>query len=383
MLRTDELDFELPPNRVAMKPAEPRESAKLMVVWRDDPERIEHCTVADLPRFVEAGDVFVLNRTRVLAARFVGRRADTGGRVEGLYLRADAAAATGERRWVVLLKGKSVREGIRIDLDDEKAAATGVRLETVERHAAELGAWSVRVWGPRQGESDQAVLQRCGRTPLPPYILKARKDAAAEEPDAADRAWYSTSFDSGEATSVAAPTAGFHLTGPIRELMAERGARFEQVELAVGVGTFRPVETEFLEQHVMHREWCSMSAAVRGILERCKAEGDRVICVGTTAARTVESFAGDGTGVDGMWTQLLITPGYRWRLSDGLLTNFHLPRSTLLAMVASLFEGGLPRAKALYTEAIAHGYRFFSYGDAMLILPGRPPTVQGSSGVCR
>ncbi len=369
MLRTDDLDFDLPADRIATRPAWPRESARLLVTWRDDPSRIEHAAIADLPKFAKPGDLFILNRTRVLAARLVGTRAGTGGHVEGLYLHTHPCPPP-ERMWAVLLKGKSVRAGIRISLQADSGADAHVTLEPVEKLADEPGAWLARVHGPPASEADAAILDRCGRTPLPPYILKARKAVNDRTPDATDRAWYATSFDTGSATSVAAPTAGFHLTESVRGQLAEAGATFADIELAVGVGTFRPVETEFVEDHPMHREWCSMPPATRSRIAAAKERSGRVICVGTTAARSVESLA--STTDESAWTRLLITPGYRWRVTDGLLTNFHLPRSTLLAMVAALFEGGIPVVKHLYAAAIAHDYRFFSYGDAMLILPGRP-----------
>jgi len=349
----------------------PRESARLMVTWREDPGRVEHVTIGDLPRFARTGDVFVLNQTRVLAARLVGRRRGTGGRVEGLYLRAEEAKS-GPRRWVALLKGKSVQAGIRIDLEDDTGGMCGVSLEPLAKVDDEPGAWVVAVEGAGVGAEmgDAEILDRAGLTPLPPYILKARKVAADVVPDAADREWYSTSFDRGSPTSVAAPTAGFHLTEAVREGLARAGAGFEHVELAVGIGTFRPIESEFVEGHAMHREWCTMTAGTKGKLVAARQHGGRVLCVGTTAARTVESCA--DLAEESVWTRLLITPGYSWKIADGLLTNFHLPRSTLLAMVASLFKGGVPVVKALYAQAIARGYRFFSYGDAMLILPGKP-----------
>jgi S-adenosylmethionine:tRNA ribosyltransferase-isomerase len=191
-----------------------------------------------------------------------------------------------------------------------------------------------------------------------------------EVPDAIDRERYQTVY-AHERGSVAAPTAGLHLTPRVLTELDAMGIERAAVVLHVGVGTFKPVETEFVEEHPIHSEWCSMSPGTKHAIRAAKRDGRRVICVGTTAARTVESFAAlDGAGDDApstLDTRLLITPGYRWLWTDGLLTNFHLPRSTLLAMCGAMLDGGVERLKGLYAEALGSGYRFFSYGDAMLI----------------
>lgn len=378
-MRTDELDFELPRELIATAPVEPRDASRLLVVSRSDPSRLEHRAFTDLPGLLGAGDTLVFNRSRVIPARFEGVNLGTGGRVGGLYLRDDAAGSDGRARWAVLLKAKRSRAGGRIGLVDEAGGQTGLVLELVERCEAEgPGAWVVAVEGVTGGAS--AALDRAGRTPLPPYILSARRERGEDRPDAWDRDHYQTVFagDAGEAGSVAAPTAGLHFTPRVLDALEDRGVARREVVLHVGAGTFRPVETDRLEDHPMHAERCWLGSA-SDLLPRRAGDG-RVIAVGSTSVRTLESAgamlgdparAGDARG----WfeTDILIAPGYRWRAVDGMVTNFHLPRSTLIAMVAAALEApgvdGVARVKAVYAAAVREGYRFFSYGDAMLILP--------------
>lgn len=435
-LRLSDLDYELPEHVIATAPAEPRDAAKLMVLWRSEPGRIEHATVRDLPRFLRAGDLLVVNQTRVLRARLLGTRVDTGGKVQGLYL-GNAQTHEGmtahrleslshqephrleslchqdpgiPRRWVVMLQGKSMRPGIVVRMVGADGTAADLRL--LERDANEHAAWVVEVVsgdareanGP---EGDAAVLERVGWTPLPPYILKARTQRGEAGDEGYDRARYQTVFAQGPASmpagapapkreepgqgpgdvgSVAAPTAGLHLTDRVLADLDRAGVARTAVTLHVGSGTFKPVEAPTLAEHRMHTEWCSLDEPARRAIAAARSAGGRVICVGTTSARTVESFAmaaergggggGDGAAYGWLATDILIEPGYRWRWTDGLLTNFHLPRTTLLAMVASVLgredEDGassVARLKAAYAEALSRGYRFFSYGDALLILP--------------
>lgn len=367
MLRVTDLDFDLPEGRIATTAAEPRDSARMMVVAREGgPPAHRH--VRDLPEYLRAGDLLVLNTTRVLPARLVGRRADTGAKAEGLFLR-DIPGRTGA--WVAMIRTRRLREGARIDLfdRDDRPTPIGLRLET--RVADEPGAWVVAVEGA-EGMETGRVLERVGRTPLPPYILAARRHAGLRVTDEADRARYQTVYAGSQAGSVAAPTAGMHLTEGLLGSLRTAGVATAEVVLHVGPGTFKPVEAEHVEEHPMHGEWCRMPEATRRAILDCRARGGRVVCVGTTACRAVESFARREQGVTTdawMETRLLVTPGYRWGWTDGLLTNFHLPRSTLMALVAALLEGGVDRLKGLYAEAVAREYRFFSYGDAMLILP--------------
>lgn len=374
MLRTDDLEFDLPGDLIATTPAEPRDAARLLVVSRSDPSLLLHRTARDLPEFLRAGDLMVVNNSRVIPARFEGRRAETGGRVPGLYL-GPAPAAGPERRWLVYLKGGHLRPSVRVSLGDN------VELELLERSTDEPGAWVVSVHAPSTLESDQAILARVGRTPLPPYILAARKAQGVAIEDAFDRARYQTTYaledptSGGGPGSVAAPTAGLHFTPGLLAALASKGVERAEVTLHVGSGTFKPIETELVDQHPIHAEHCSMPPATRSAIERARARGGRVFAVGTTAARTIETYAGlhaaGGPLPESLDTSIFILPGYQWRWVDGIFTNFHLPRSTLLAMIASLFDatGGLDRLRDIYRVAIGERYRFFSYGDAMLILP--------------
>lgn len=372
MLRTADLDYELPEAAIAVRAAEPRDSARLLVISRSDPSRIEHRTVRDLPDLLHPADVLVFNTTRVLRARLLGRRADTGGRVEGLYLEDGAGPPPGALRWRVLLRGRRMKPGVIIELDRADGTASGVSLRLLEAGPDEPGSWEAEVHGfVDSGAPSAAVLEAIGATPLPPYILKARRHQGLEIADRQDRARYQTVFAAGQTDavgpggSVAAPTAGLHFTAELLARLRERGVTRADVELHVGTGTFRPVETEFVEQHPMHREWCAMDEGTIAAVEAA----ERVIAVGTTSARTLESFAASDRAARAIETRLLITPGYEWRWVDGLLTNFHLPRSTLLAMVAALLPEGVPRLLDLYRLALREGYRFYSYGDAMLVLP--------------
>jgi len=385
VLRTDELDFELPRGLIATRPAEPRDASRLLVVSRSDPDRLEHRVFSELPGLLDAGDTLVFNRSRVIPARFEGVNETTGGAVTGLYLRdADRTPGDDRPRWVALIKAKRARAGGRIGLVDAAGGASGVTLELLEQcDSYGPGAWVVAVVGARADESAPAVLDRAGRTPLPPYILSARKERGDEPGDAWDRAHYQTVFAGGsdEAGSVAAPTAGLHFTDRVFAGLDGRGIDRKEVVLHVGAGTFRPVETDDLADHPMHREWCHLGSAGRLVGgDRPDQKAGRVIAVGSTSVRTLESAAAlmedrayADRARDWFETKILIAPGYRWRAVDGMVTNFHLPRSTLLAMVAAALEApgvdGVERVKAVYAEAIREGYRFFSYGDAMLVLP--------------
>ncbi len=417
MLRTADLDYHLPPDRIAVRPAHPRDSARLLVLSRTDPDRLEHLTVRDLPRLLHPGDLLVLNRSRVLPARFTGLREDTGGRVDGLYLYDGPTPGT----WVCLLRARRFRVGARVRVEqmakgpkgqrakeEEQGgkSESGIVLVLLERAPEPTGAWVVRVEqmakapkGRRAKEDDAGegglsapeILERIGVAPLPPYILAARRAAGLATDAPEDREWYQTVYAEGQqmaegpkgqrakdephaAGSVAAPTAGLHFTEGLLREVEERGVRVAGVTLHVGAGTFRAVETEFVEQHPMHAEWCSMTPETIALVERTRREGGRVIAVGTTAGRTLETYAAEvertGSVPPAVETRLLITPGCPWRWVDGMMTNFHLPRSTLMAMVAArLGENGVEKLKRAYVQAINSGYRFYSYGDAMIVLP--------------
>ncbi|MFI4870635.1 MAG: tRNA preQ1(34) S-adenosylmethionine ribosyltransferase-isomerase QueA [Phycisphaerales bacterium JB061] len=352
-MRTDELDFELPEELIARSPADPRDSARLMVVSRSDDSVLHHAHVRDLPKFLSPGDAMVFNTTRVIPARFAGVNLDTGGKVTGLYIEQGESA----NEWRVLLKMRRHRPGVRVRLGDE---ADGVVLELIERDSDD-GVWRVRVIEAAGG------LESVGLVPLPPYILAARRHAGEAEDRAEDVQRYQTVY-ADEPGSVAAPTAGLHFTDELLARLKADGVERLDVTLHVGRGTFQPVEADELEDHPMHSERCRMDEATYQRLAEVRSSGGRVIPVGSTSCRTIESFAALGGGGE-MDTDILISPGYQWRLTDGLMTNFHLPRSTLIAMVAALFPGGADRVREIYAEAISQRYRFFSYGDAMLILP--------------
>jgi S-adenosylmethionine:tRNA ribosyltransferase-isomerase len=367
MLPTSALDYDLPERLIATRPASPREDARLMVLQRSDPARVEHCRIADLPGIVPAGTTAVFNRTRVLPARFLGINLDTGGRVEGLWLEDGPGDGL---VWHAMVRARRHRPGRRMELVDAAGNRSGVVLTLIER-VSEDGVWSLSVEDP-QARVTPGLLDAVGLTPLPPYIRGARKKAGVSVSDAEDRRDYQTVFaaeaDEPGHWSVAAPTAGLHFTPEILEQLDARGIERAEVMLDVGPGTFKPIETDTIEAHQMHSEWCSLGDAA-SVLD---AAGS-VMAVGSTSARTLESFAlarAAGRGVEGwMSTDLMISPGYQWQRVDAMVTNFHLPRSTLLLMVGAFLPGGIEQLLELYAKAVAREYRFYSYGDAMLILP--------------
>ncbi|MCI0629686.1 MAG: tRNA preQ1(34) S-adenosylmethionine ribosyltransferase-isomerase QueA [Phycisphaerales bacterium] len=374
-LRTDDLDYELPEHLIATEPAQPRDAARLMVIRRSS-AAIEHRHVRDLPEYLRQGDALVFNNTAVAAARLVGRRAGTGGRVEGLFLREEGGGADGIGWRVMLKAGGRLRLGDRIELPDARGRPTAISMELTQVH--EAGEWSVTLRGI---DSTQRALEMIGRTPLPPYILKARGQREAD--DRLDRAWYQTVYaDLSHQQSVAAPTAGLHFTPDLLAKLDAAGVRRISLRLDVGAGTFKPITAARVDEHRMHAERFEVrEGAVRDLREALAAHdragatltGPRIIAVGSTALRTLETIAqtlpkpAEIYGRMSGMTDLLIAPPYEFKVADGLLTNFHLPRTTLLALVAAMI--GLGRLKDVYGMAIERGYRFYSYGDAMLILP--------------
>ncbi len=363
-LRVDELDYALPAELIATRPAEPRDSARLLVMRRSD-NAIEHRHVRDLPEYLCTNDLLIFNRTAVMPARLVGRRADTGGRVEGLFLKQ-----VEQDHWLVMLRSNGrLRPGHQVQLVNTDGEPQERPLELVEKRPE---GWLVKV---DQSQSGSAMLDRAGWTPLPPYILRARGEEKFR--DAQDRQWYQTTFaDSRECRSVAAPTAGLHFTPQLLSAIDAKGVRQADVVLDIGLGTFKPITAETLDEHPMHVERFMVEPSVVEVIQRSRdsATGQgRVMAIGTTVVRTLESLPAplpDHTSLTDTIigeTDLLIAPPYHFQLVDGLLTNFHLPRSTLIALVAAMV--GLDRIKAVYREAIAKRYRFYSYGDAMLILP--------------
>jgi S-adenosylmethionine:tRNA ribosyltransferase-isomerase len=341
--RTSDYDFELPERLIAQTPAERRDASRLMVVDRAA-GTVAHRTFAELAELIPAGDALVLNTTRVFRARLLGAR-DSGAPAEVLLLRA----AGGDGVWEAMVSpGGKLKPGRRVtvapDLAVEILAVTERRTRLVRLHA----------------DGDPMVLvERHGHVPLPPYIH--RPDAAAD----AER--YQTVY-AREPGSVAAPTAGLHFTPALLAALESRGVRRVDVTLHVGAGTFKPVEVEDPAAHVMHEEWYDVPPASADALAGVRAAGGRVWAVGTTSARTLESAAdAEGRVRAGSGdTALFIRPGYQFRAVDRLVTNFHLPRSTLLMLVAAL--AGHELTMRAYAEAVRAGYRFYSYGDAMVIL---------------
>ena len=368
VLPTDALDFELPESSIATRPASPRDHARLMVLSRSAPDRLEHRRFHELDTLLDPGDLLVRNAARVLPARFEGTRVGTGGRVSGLFL-AERIPGT----WHVMLKSNGrLREDDRIELP---AGAEAVRLRLVER--AEEG-WIVRTTDEADapvGDPAPVTLERCGATPLPPYILAARRTRDEDVTDAIDADWYQTVYARDDAArSVAAPTAGLHFTDGLLARLASRGVRAADVILDVGAGTFKPIQAETVEAHDIHSESFHVPQAT---LDALRGASRRVL-VGTTTVRTLESLpAALPDEPVSTSTNLLIAPGHQFRWTDALITNFHLPRSSLLALVAAFLEpgatssgpAGLDRLLSAYRCAIDEGYRFYSYGDAMLILP--------------
>ena len=344
-----EFDFHLPDDLIAQHPVEPREHSRLMVINRTT-GRIEHHRFSELPALLNSQDILARNNSRVIPARLLGHRELTGGKWEGLFLREVDDGA-----WEVLASTRG-----RPSIGEWVVLGTGLRLRLESR--IEGGTWLVRPL-PREDSSPTAsalaLLERFGQTPLPPYIRKGR--AAAE-----DRTRYQTIFAL-RPGSVAAPTAGLHFSEAIFQNLGSRGIGWVDLTLHVGLGTFRPMDVENIADHVMHSEWAEISVQAAAALNARRASGGRIVAVGTTSARTLEVAAATGviqpfTGQ----TNLFIRPGHVFRGLDALITNFHLPRSSLLVLVSAL--AGIELIRDAYQEAIAHRYRFFSYGDAMLIL---------------
>jgi S-adenosylmethionine:tRNA ribosyltransferase-isomerase len=342
-MRTDDLDFHLPPELIAQSPASERAASRLLHYTRGD-RAIEHLHFSDLPSLLRTGDLLVFNDARVVPARFTLTK-ETGGRIEGLFL---GQPRPGE--WRVLLKNVGKRE-----LAMRLAGDVAVRI--LER--LEAGEFRIAV---ASDEPALVLLSRVGRMPLPPYI-KRGKDADAR--DEFDRERYQTVY-AREPGAVAAPTAGLHFTEALLQRLDQVGVGRAFVTLHVGIGTFRPVTAGTLEAHAMHSEAYTISAGTADVLNRARTQGRRIIAVGTTATRVLESQPADEPFVARTAeTSIFIYPPYKWRHVGAMITNFHLPRSTLIALIAALV--GLDEQRRIYRTAIEEMYRFFSYGDAMFI----------------
>lgn len=354
-MRVDLFDFDLPEELIALRPARPRESAKLLHVPSSGP--FEDRLVGDAPSLFRPGDVLVFNDTKVIAARLSGVRTRDESRVA---VEATLLKRLSPSTWTALAKpGKRLRDGdrIRFGSSDNGACLLGTLDATVTAKGEE-GAITLAF--DLAGPDLDAAIAAAGSMPLPPYI------AGKRAPDEQDFEDYQT-FYAQEDGAVAAPTAGLHFTQDLFERVVERGASCLRVTLHVGAGTFLPVKVDDTSQHIMHSEWRTTPEGVAREINQAKAEGRRVIAIGTTALRTLESSAGEDGVVRAERgdTDIFITPGYRFRVVDGLWTNFHLPRSTLFMLVSAF--AGLERMKAAYTHAIAQRYRFYSYGDASLL----------------
>lgn len=349
------IDYTLPPELIAQQPCEPRDHARLLLARRAD-QSLHHHHFFDLPNLLEPGDLLVLNDTRVVPARMLGKRASTGGKWEGLFLREMPNAC-----WEMLCQTRgSLREGEIVNVEPGP-------LTLKLLHKSPEGRWVAQ---PISQGTTLELLERHGQVPLPPYI---RKGTATD----ADRARYQTIYAK-SAGAVAAPTAGLHFTERVFADLKARGIHWTTVTLHVGLGTFQPIQVDDYTQHPMHREWGQLSRFSVELIAETKSRGNRVVAVGTTSVRVLESaysplpryLGSERDGVRGIaWsgeTDLFIHPPYTFNVVDAMITNFHLPRTTLLLLVAAL--AGVELTQQAYKLAIADRYRFYSYGDAMLIV---------------
>lgn len=364
---TRELEYDLPQDLIATVPAEPRDSARLMVIHRAE-SRIEHRHVRDLgdtsTGLLRAGDLIIFNQSRVLPAHFEAKRVSTGGHITGLYVRA---FTTDERQWEVMLEsGGKLRPGETIQLASDSVLELLAKIDG--------GLWSARLHGE---DSTITLLTKIGTVPLPPYIIAQRKKQEKQGVTAVDMERYNTVYAK-EPGSVAAPTAGLHFTPELLAKLRGIGVMQAFVTLHVGLGTFASIRAERIEDHAMHSEWISVPPQTLAMIQKTRAQGGRIIPVGTTSVRALESLPL-------LWSDELLAQGYEgetslliypredhaaspFRFADAMMTNFHLPHSTLLALVAALPGVGINNLKAWYQQAIEQRYRFYSYGDAMLLI---------------
>jgi S-adenosylmethionine:tRNA ribosyltransferase-isomerase len=359
-MRTSLFDYELPPDRIALRPASPRDAAKLLVVRPGGSPEFEDKTVRDLPELLAPGDALVINDTKVIAARLEGERERDGqsARIEATLIRR-----IGPERWQALIKpAKRLRIGDRIRFGHESRVCLLGALDATVEEKGEGGEALLRF--DFHGAVLDEAIDALGHMPLPPYIATRRPD------DDLDRTDYQTVFATREG-SVAAPTAGLHFTNELLARVDARGISLHRVTLHVSTGTFLPVKVDDTEDHTMHPEWGEVSAETAAALNAVRVRGGRIVAAGTTALRLLESAVDDSGRLASFSgeTSIFITPGYRFRAVDLLLTNFHLPRSTLFMLVAAF--SGLDRMKRAYAHAIEAGYRFYSYGDACLLHPDR------------
>ncbi len=340
-MKVSDFDFYLPEELIAQHPLQNRDEARLMVVDKNS-GNIEHKVFRDIAEYLEEGDCLVLNDTRVLPARLFGTKEGSGGKMEFLLLKR-----TDKDSWETLVKpGRRAQVGARFVFGNGELKAEVVGM-------GEEGSRIVRF--EYEGIFEE-VLDRLGQMPLPPYIKEKLED----------KEMYQTVY-SKEQGSAAAPTAGLHFTEELLERIEERGVKLAFLTLHVGLGTFRPMKAENIDEHVMHSEYYSLSKENADIINSCKERGKRVIAVGTTSTRTLETIGGEDNRVreQSGWTDIFIYPGYRFRIVDALITNFHLPKSTLLMLVSALSSRDI--IMKAYEAAVKEKYRFFSFGDAMFI----------------
>ncbi|GAA4705365.1 tRNA preQ1(34) S-adenosylmethionine ribosyltransferase-isomerase QueA [Brevibacillus fulvus] len=338
-----QFDFYLPERLIAQHPLAERTASRLLVLHKQTGE-IEHRRFVDLIEYLEAGDVLVLNDSRVLPARLIGEKVDTGAKIEVLLLKS-----LGDDRWETLVKpGKRVKPGTEISFGDGLLRCT---CEAVTESGGRIIKFSY------EGIFYE-ILERLGSMPLPPYIHEQLEDKER----------YQTVY-ARESGSAAAPTAGLHFTKEYLAKLEEKGVKLAYITLHVGLGTFRPVSADKIEEHVMHSEYYEMSEETVALIKQAKAAGKRVIAIGTTSCRTLETVGSERNGqleACSGWTDIFIYPGYEFKVIDGLLTNFHLPKSTLVMLVSAL--AGREHILQAYKSAVEQEYRFFSFGDAMLII---------------
>ena len=340
-MKTSDFYYDLPEELIAQTPLEKRDTSRLMVLDRQSGE-VTHKHFYDIIDYLNPGDCLVMNDSRVLPARLLGHR-PTGGAVEVLLLRD-----LGGKRWECLCKpGRKMQVGNEVIFGNGELTATVVEVKEDGNRVVEFRYEGIFL----------EVLERLGKMPLPPYIKAELQDQER----------YQTVY-SREVGSAAAPTAGLHWTKELLEKARNKGVKTAFVTLHVGLGTFRPVKAENILEHHMHSELCMLSAETAAVLNETKAKGGRVICVGTTSCRTLESLVNeDGTFEEkSKWTEIFIYPGYTFKAMDGLITNFHLPESTLVMLVSAF--AGRENVLSAYNQAVAERYRFFSFGDAMAIL---------------
>jgi len=353
MYKLSDFDYHLPPALIAQMPAQPRDHSRLLLLDKKS-GKLEHEHFYDLPAVLRPGDLLVLNNSKVFPARLIGHKAVTGGAVE-IFLHRPLPGKGGVNIWECLVGGRA-RVGLEIDFP-KKLQATLLKDN-------DDGTWQVKF--NQRGRNFWKTVDQIGLTPLPPYIKRDHKTGA-------DKNRYQTVFaDPHQVGSAAAPTAGLHFTKGLLKKIRAQGVKIVYVTLHVGLGTFAPVKAEKISEHKMHSEFAAISAATIKAVLAAKKEKRRVIAVGTTSCRTLESLDWEKLrrgaarpSAQSFWTDIFIRPGYRFRAVDALVTNFHLPKSTLLMLVSAL--AGKPKIDRAYRAAVRRGYRFFSYGDAMFI----------------